>query len=230
MWKIKKLVMRIDWFTSCVSLTFPNAIVDKKGNDNGLRFVDLNEDGFDDILISNDQQAAVYLFRPKSTSFEEIDSGTEIPRIVSGGKNGGVWFANRHLWVQNEHTHRLPDGVDRRSFQQILSKTEPGPKSPKSSLDCMQVIDGFRVELMAAEPMVMDPIAMEWGFDGKLWVVEMADYPLGLDDKGKPGGRIRYLEDTNQTERTTSLRSLSIKFLFRQVFCRRILIQPNLLA
>ncbi len=177
---------------------FPNAIVDKKGNDNGLRFVDLNEDGFDDILISNDQQAAVYLFRPKSTSFEEIDSGTEIPRIVSGGKNGGVWFANRHLWVQNEHTHRLPDGVDRRSFQQILSKTEPGPKSPKSSLDCMQVIDGFRVELMAAEPMVMDPIAMEWGFDGKLWVVEMADYPLGLDDKGKPGGRIRYLEDTNQ--------------------------------
>lgn len=176
---------------------FPAAIVDAKGEDNGLRFVDLNEDGFDDILISNDQQAAVYLYRSKSASFEEIDPGTEIPRIVSGGKNGGVWFANRHLWAQNEHTHRLPDGVDRRSFQQILSKTEPGPKSPESSLDCIQVIDGFQVELMAAEPLVMDPVALEWGLDGKLWVVEMADYPLGLDDKGKPGGRIRFLEDTD---------------------------------
>jgi len=56
---------------------------------------------------------------------------------------------------------------------------------------------GFRVELVAAEPLVMDPIALDWGPDGKLWVVEMADYPLGLDDRGKPGGRVRFLEDTD---------------------------------
>ena len=42
-----------------------------------------------------------------------------------------------------------------------------------------------------------DPIAFEWGADGKLWVVEMGDYPLGLDGKGKPGGIVRFLEDTN---------------------------------
>src|SRR5439155_11371700 len=33
--------------------------------------------------------------------------------------------------------------------------------------------------------------------DGKLWVVEMADYPTGMDGKMKPGGRIRFLEDTD---------------------------------
>jgi putative membrane-bound dehydrogenase-like protein len=40
-------------------------------------------------------------------------------------------------------------------------------------------------------------VAFDWGLDGKLWVVEMRDYPLGLDNKGKPGGRIVYLEDTD---------------------------------
>ena len=43
----------------------------------------------------------------------------------------------------------------------------------------------------------MDPVAFDWGPDGKLWVVEMADYPLGIDGKGAPGGRMRYLEDTD---------------------------------
>ncbi len=56
---------------------------------------------------------------------------------------------------------------------------------------------GFTVEQVAAEPLVMDPIAFAWGPDGKLWVVEMADYPLGIDGQGKHGGRVRFLEDTD---------------------------------
>ena len=56
---------------------------------------------------------------------------------------------------------------------------------------------GFKVELMAAEPLVQDPIAFDWGADGKLWVVEMGDYPLGVDGKGKPGGVVKFLEDTD---------------------------------
>src|SRR5262249_31192076 len=34
------------------------------------------------------------------------------------------------------------------------------------------------------------------GPDGKLWVVEMGDYPLGIDGKGKFGGKIKFLEST----------------------------------
>jgi putative membrane-bound dehydrogenase-like protein len=56
---------------------------------------------------------------------------------------------------------------------------------------------GFEVELVAAEPLVMDPVSFAWGPNGRLWVAEMADYPLGSDGKGKFGGRIRYLEDTD---------------------------------
>jgi putative membrane-bound dehydrogenase-like protein len=72
-------------------------------------------------------------------------------------------------------------------------KMEPA-KSPAESLKCIKARPGFKVELMVAEPLVMDPIAFAWGPDGKFWVVEMGDYPLGLDGKGKPGGKIKYLE------------------------------------
>ena len=70
-------------------------------------------------------------------------------------------------------------------------------RSPADSLRSIEVAPGFTVELVATEPLVKDPIAFEWGADGKLWVVEMGDYPLGVDGKGKPGGVVRFLEDSN---------------------------------
>ncbi len=75
-------------------------------------------------------------------------------------------------------------------------KMEPGPKSPADSLACIKTRPGFKVELMVSEPLVQSPIAFAWGPDGKFWVVEMGDYPLGVDGKGKPGGKIKYLEKT----------------------------------
>jgi putative membrane-bound dehydrogenase-like protein len=74
---------------------------------------------------------------------------------------------------------------------------DPSGRSPEESLRSIQVATGFTVELAASEPLVKDPIAFEWGPDGRLWVVEMGDYPLGVDGKGKPGGVVRFLEDTN---------------------------------
>src|SRR5690348_14275183 len=73
----------------------------------------------------------------------------------------------------------------------------PDAKSPAESLKCIQMRPGFTVELMAAEPLVKSPIAYAWGPDGKFWVVEMGDYPLGVDGKGEPGGVVRVLTDTD---------------------------------
>ncbi|MBS0210465.1 MAG: hypothetical protein JSS27_16095 [Planctomycetes bacterium] len=69
------------------------------------------------------------------------------------------------------------------------------PTPADKALATFEVHRDMQLELVAAEPLVMDPVAIDWGPDGKLWVVEMADYPLGIDGKGKPGGRLRYLED-----------------------------------
>jgi putative membrane-bound dehydrogenase-like protein len=76
----------------------------------------------------------------------------------------------------------LPDGV-------------PPPLDPAAGLASIRVPPGFRVELAASEPEVMDPVAIDWDAEGRLWVVEMADYPEGIDGKGQPGGRVRVLED-----------------------------------
>ena len=54
---------------------------------------------------------------------------------------------------------------------------------------------------MASEPLVLDPVAFEWDASGRLWVAEMADYPLGLDGNGQHGGRIRWLEDRDNDGR-----------------------------
>src|SRR5205807_5739100 len=82
------------------------------------------------------------------------------------------------------------------AFAQTKYVMEPGPKLPAESLKCLKARPGFTVELMAAEPLVMDPIAFAWGPDGKFWVVEMGDYPLGVDGKNKFGGKVKFLEKT----------------------------------
>ncbi|MBP7951041.1 MAG: c-type cytochrome [Verrucomicrobiales bacterium] len=69
------------------------------------------------------------------------------------------------------------------------------PLTPQQAIQSIHVPNGFAVELVAHEPQTVDPIAIDWDLAGRLWVVEMADYPLGMDNQGKPGGRVRMLED-----------------------------------
>ena len=177
------------------------AIAAEQGQDAGLRFVDIDHDGHDDVLFSNASRYSLHLFSSLANGWSRHaqsatrPDGNAIPMIVRGNTNNGAWFANDHMWIQNEDTPQLPNGVDRRAFVDLLGDAAPGSLAPEASLRAIQTRPGYRVELVAAEPLVMDPVAFDWGPDGRLWVVEMADYPLGLDDQGKPGGRVRYLED-----------------------------------
>src|SRR5437667_5631135 len=68
------------------------------------------------------------------------------------------------------------------------------PTEPNRALSTFQVKPGFRLELVAAEPLVVDPIAMSFDEDGRLFVVEMRDYSERRDERL---GRIRLLEDTD---------------------------------
>lgn len=73
----------------------------------------------------------------------------------------------------------------------------PPPKSPQDSLAEMRTDAGLKIELVASEPLIESPVAIDWGADGRLWVVEMRDYPAGMDGNWKPGGRIKFLESTH---------------------------------
>jgi putative membrane-bound dehydrogenase-like protein len=173
-----------------------------------LRFLDLDGDGKLDILFSNEERYGVWLFESMAKGWKEMINKkreanvTGIPPITIKGTNNGFFVRNRTLCWQNENTNLLKDHVDRRTFDELLKDVQPGPKTPEQSLRCIQPRPGFTVELVAAEPLVQDPIAFEWGPDGKFWVVEMRDYPLGIDLSGgrkppEPGGKVKYLEDTN---------------------------------
>ncbi len=56
------------------------------------------------------------------------------------------------------------------------------------------MLDGFEVQLVAAEPLVQDPVAFAFDTKGQLWVVEMCDY--SEQDKERLG-RVAVLRDTN---------------------------------
>jgi putative membrane-bound dehydrogenase-like protein len=72
---------------------------------------------------------------------------------------------------------------------------QSGPLSPAEALRQFRLAPGLRLELAAAEPEVESPVAMAFDEDGKLWVVEMRDYPNGPEPGQPPEGRIRVLED-----------------------------------
>src|SRR5688500_2171108 len=80
------------------------------------------------------------------------------------------------------------------------------PRSPAEALKTFHAQDGFRLELIAHEPLVTSPVVLEYDEHGRGWVLEMRDYPYAdpAEDKAfaerkgdKPLGRVRVLEDTD---------------------------------
>ncbi len=84
------------------------------------------------------------------------------------------------------------------TFQSKKGTEGTNPQSPGASLRSIRIHPGLRVELVASEPLVIDPVSIHFGPDGRTWVVEMHDYPLGLHGGYEPGGRIVFLDDTDR--------------------------------
>ncbi|MFL5240768.1 MAG: PVC-type heme-binding CxxCH protein [Gemmataceae bacterium] len=214
------LAEKKSWSKLPFALPEGTSLVNADGKDNGLRFVDIDEDGHEDVVFSNEKGYSLHLFTSMEKGWsQKVFAGSRggqdpLPIVARAGSDNGAWFHSRHLWVQNEQTAALKDHVDRRSLNELLQNVEPAAKSPEASLRAIRTRPGFQVELAAAEPLVQSPIAFAWGADGRLWVVEMGDYPQGVDGKGKPGGRIKVLHDTNgdgkYTKATVFLDNLSL--------------------
>ncbi|MBA2115239.1 PVC-type heme-binding CxxCH protein [Bremerella alba] len=84
----------------------------------------------------------------------------------------------------------IPCVAEERDYQDQLQPVLP--KETPEALKSFQVADGFQIELAAAEPNVVDPVAMAFDADGRLFVIEMRGYS---EDDGEILGRVRLLED-----------------------------------
>lgn len=186
----------------------------------GIRFIDVDGDGDLDWLQSDERGCSLYLFKDWNDgwSIKVFDHERGVPEqgapmlppfVRADGTNNGVWLHSDTIWWQNEDTAKLPDLVDRvplkdlRAYINKIFRNEepvekleiPPPKDTKEALDSFRLPPGFKIELVASEPLIVDPVAYDWAPDGSLYVVEMRDYPQGMDGKGKPGGRVKRLFD-----------------------------------
>ncbi len=149
--------------------------------------------------------------------FRQTDRSPRRP-VFFGGRNDGLYglegrldeiaFHERALSATEIAAHHAAAGLAAAAppapaptkpaaVAPVPPKPGSPPLSPAESMARIHLAPGYRVELVAAEPLVIDPVAIDWDSEGRLWVVEMADYPLGIDGKGQPGGRVRVLRDTN---------------------------------
>jgi putative membrane-bound dehydrogenase-like protein len=68
--------------------------------------------------------------------------------------------------------------------------------SPHEEQKTFKLHPGFRIELVACEPQITDPVALTFDHDGRLYVCEMRGYPNGGYGTGQiTSGSIKLLED-----------------------------------
>jgi putative membrane-bound dehydrogenase-like protein len=142
--------------------------------------------------------------RVKVTLNGKVEIDAELPVTAPGAKE--LFFGRRcddFAPLEGEFEKVEVAGLEKPAAPAPAPKIELAsqPLSPEESAKKWHVRDGYRIELVAAEPVVLDPVAFDWDEQGRLWVIEMADYPLGMDGNGKAGGRVVRLEDTDRDGR-----------------------------
>ncbi|MBX3437189.1 MAG: CehA/McbA family metallohydrolase [Planctomycetaceae bacterium] len=98
--------------------------------------------------------------------------------------------------------HRLPTlddpGLRQHDDAQLQVFLQPvPPKSIGEALASFETVEGFEMQLVASEPLVVDPIAAAFDEHGNLYVCEMRDYPYKPQEGSEPIGTLRLLRDTD---------------------------------
>ena len=107
--------------------------------------------------------------------------------------------------------------VSGKELEGVYQPTQNPCPTVEEAIGKMKVPEGYEVRNFAAEPMVVNPVAMSWDGRGRLWVVELYEYPSGAKETneyqkaardgeyrpvvktgaGSPRDRVVVLEDTD---------------------------------
>lgn len=99
-------------------------------------------------------------------------------------------------------SEKKSDRTKNRGPEQVELKFNLPPpvvRTPEEALKTFKVEKGFKIQLVASEPMIETPVAMSWDDQGRLYVVEMRGYMNDVEGKGEDQkiGRIKRLEDVD---------------------------------
>lgn len=139
------------------------------------------------------------------TAYGHSDSTWKNPGFQKLVNSGVLWAIGKN--VQKEISNLQIPNVDIYESSGIAisdyTKRHLVPKmqdalQPSESMKMIQVPVDFEVKLFAAEPDIVNPIAMSWDEKGRLWIVESVDYPnTFLETDGAANDRIKICEDTD---------------------------------
>ncbi len=75
--------------------------------------------------------------------------------------------------------------------------------SPEESMKKFYLPEGYKIELVASEPMIHEPVAIAWDGDGRMYVAQMDTYMQDVNGSGTdvPVSQVRLLEDTDDDGR-----------------------------
>ncbi len=162
---------------------------------------------------------AVLLNAPKE-NFGAL-AGIKAGRVVTAEFAGDekVWSGADFLKPLQEKLLTAAGAARRKDWESFLAQREPEKREPNpnvanyekrpepitfqkpmsvtASMQRTQVPAEMRLELFAAEPDIMKPIAFAWDERGRLWVAETRDYPHGVTPSGEGNDSIKICEDTN---------------------------------
>src|SRR5579863_7416909 len=77
----------------------------------------------------------------------------------------------------------------------VLISPAYAQKSPQETIESISTVDGFEVKLFAAEPMIVNPIAIDVDTHGRVWVTEGTKYRRNVGNP--PDDKLKVLEDTD---------------------------------
>lgn len=106
-------------------------------------------------------------------------------------------------WVSFAHSLHAQSGDKSGEQQPDRVPAEiipPAPVlSPEEQINTFQLPPGFRVEVVAAEPLINTPVAVQFDHQGRLWAVEMSGYMRNFEGTGEDEavGRIVILTDVD---------------------------------
>lgn len=133
-------------------------------------------------------------------------------KLVNKGSNAspsegyiGLLTEGAELWVRRWELWPLDQFTE--TWEPMVASTNTGisetgasilprklPWSQERSQAAWQIDGDYEIELIAAEPVVRDPVDVVWDGQGRMYVAEMGDYPLPTDI-GPLMSRIRLLSD-----------------------------------
>ena len=109
---------------------------------------------------------------------------------------GGVYYFSKKPPSPQAALKKDSDGP---LFYETLDNAPAPLLSPEEALQGFSIAPGFEIELVAAEPLIEDPVAMAWDEYGHLYVVELRGYMPDAYGNGsdEPVGQVVRLQDTN---------------------------------